>query len=179
MHDLYLQVSCTVRSSLLQFKSSSFVTHLHLLFLLVQLEVAILWVNLLCCFQQLKRKTSQWVQGLHVNTASTWLIDDAVSRCIPPCCVCTDSAGSHSLLSDLTAAVDVQGDWWRSWRTSRLLTQLCRLLNPFCESLVLRSTNEGFRVRARANVLLQNQCLFSIARHNSKVKVEWLWQIHK
>lgn len=53
---MYLQVPCTVRSSLLQFKPSSLVTQFHLLLLLVQLKVAILGVKPLCCLQQLQEK---------------------------------------------------------------------------------------------------------------------------
>lgn len=109
-------------------------TELHLLFLLVQLKVAILWLNPLCCLQQLREKTSQSVQSLHVNTSFTQRTVGAVSFCIPPCCVCTDSAGFQSQQTAPAAAVEAHYGWWRNWRTSRLRIQWYRLPNPFLKA---------------------------------------------
>ncbi|TNN56723.1 hypothetical protein EYF80_033068 [Liparis tanakae] len=46
---------------------------LHLLLLLVQLKVAVLGLNLLCCLQQLQGETRESDQRLHVNAAFAML----------------------------------------------------------------------------------------------------------
>lgn len=75
----------------------------------------------------------------------------SISSSTPPCCVCTDSASSHFPPSALTAAVEVQFGWWRNWRTSRLSTQWCHLLNPCWQALAL----QGKGYRSCASVLAQ------------------------
>lgn len=107
---LYLQVSCPVRSCLLQFKACTLVTQLHLLLLLVQLKVPICRVKSICSLQQL----GVWNNN---EDADVPLYTFTMSSRVPPCCVCTVLAGFHSQ-SIPTAAAEVQFGWWRNSRTS-------------------------------------------------------------
>lgn len=75
--DLYLEVARAVRSRPLQFVTRSLVTQLHLPLLLVQLKVAVLGLNLLRRFQQLKKNGVQKVARL--TPASERLRVDAAS----------------------------------------------------------------------------------------------------
>lgn len=130
---VYLQGPRPVWSSLLQFKSCSLVTQLHLLLLLVQLQVPIGRVKSICSLQQLRvwnnNEDADSPSSTRCTIAPFQTIDGAGSR-IPPCYACIVPAGFHSQ-GALSAAAEVRFGWWKNWRTSESLTQWCRLLSPF------------------------------------------------
>lgn len=130
---VYLQGPRPVWSSLLQFEPCSFVTQLHLLLLLVQLQVPIGRVKSICSLQQLRvwnNNEDADRPSSSICTIAPFQTTDGAGSRIPPCYACIVPARLHSL-SARSAAAEVRFGWWKNWRTSGSLTQWCRLLSPF------------------------------------------------